>query len=489
MKLHTRLALAALLATVPVALALVVFDSHERRRTAEGILAEHASWRLREHREVCEQNPSAWGGELPPGPPGRPRSERRPIDGQGPGGPPPGEERRGRRPGPPMMGGGHAPAQFYAYDESLHSAHVQAPTLKPSLLDDLSTSNTVALSEPLGSSLVEVLVRSSWGTGPCAIVYARGSTDPMWGAVLPRTWVWVLPVVAVFGAMLLAVWPVVLRIRGLRDAVRNSMTPGPQASSIPLGGDDEVAELAHAFEDARRDIAIRAKERDEREQNLRNFLANTTHDVMTPMTVLLGHLSSLRAATLPEDSTRVVGEAMNEVQYMTSLLQNLATVARLEGSDAPVSRARASLNGLVERVVARHRPAAKGRGVALDFAVPEAPVLAHADITLLEQAVGNLVHNAVRYNHEHGHVAVVLATEGDRFEMRVIDDGPGIAEQDIARLRARGVRGDEARTRAPEGQGLGLSIAFRVAEEHGYTLELTPGPEGGLEAILRGHTV
>ncbi|MCA9680566.1 MAG: sensor histidine kinase, partial [Myxococcales bacterium] len=81
----------------------------------------------------------------------------------------------------------------------------------------------------------------------------------------------------------------------------------------------------------------------------------------------------------------------------------------------------------------------------------------------LEQALGNLVLNAIRYNHEGGHVAVVLEQAGEGFSLRVIDDGPGIPEADRRRLMARGARGDAARTREPRGQGLGLAIVFRVA--------------------------
>jgi len=110
-----------------------------------------------------------------------------------------------------------------------------------------------------------------------------------------------------------------------------------------------------------------------------------------------------------------------------------------------------------------------------------------ADTTLLEQAVSNLVYNAVRHNRAGGHVAVILDQDGaQRFRLRVIDDGPGIAEAELKRLTERGYRGDEARTRAPSGQGLGLSIVQRVALLHDLTLTLRRSEYGGLAASLAG---
>ena len=144
------------------------------------------------------------------------------------------------------------------------------------------------------------------------------------------------------------------------------------------------------------------------------------------------------------------------------------------------------LGALVERIIARHAPVARPREVALDYAVPEEPVRIRGDVTLLEQMLGNLVHNAVRYNDPQGHVAVVLEARDGRFTLRVLDDGPGVPEGRIDELMRRRVRGDAARTRDPRGMGLGLAIAYEAAELHDLSLRLAPGPEGGLVAEITG---
>ena len=84
-----------------------------------------------------------------------------------------------------------------------------------------------------------------------------------------------------------------------------------------------------------------------------------------------------------------------------------------------------------------------------------------SDHTLLEQALGNLVDNAVRYNRPGGHVAVLVDRRGDDFVLSVEDDGPGVSGGDLARLTMRWFRGSDARTRRHGGKGLGLAIAPR----------------------------
>jgi signal transduction histidine kinase len=176
---------------------------------------------------------------------------------------------------------------------------------------------------------------------------------------------------------------------------------------------------------------------------------------------------------------------MNEAHYLASLVHNLAVAARLEAAEVSLQESPVDLRELVARVVARHRPIAKQLEISLESAVPDEAVIVSADMTLLEQAVSNVTYNAVRYNRAGGHVAIVLeGTDAGGFSLRIVDDGPGIAEEQLSRLVERGYRGDAARTRAPDGQGLGLHIAFRAAELHGYTMTLKPSEAGGLKVVL-----
>ena len=336
-----------------------------------------------------------------------------------------------------------------------------------------------------------VLVRMPWGTGPCAFVLAgwEGRPGPREKRALavPADF-WLLPTGISLAGVLLALGPVVRRLRQLTGQVRVSARSAYQGA-IALEGNDEISELARAFDDAGREVRAQMELKEQREQTLRSFLENTTHDVMIPLTVLQGHLAELqrRSARGEPVEAGVVAAASQEAHYMAALIHNLGAAARLEAGEPAVQRAEVDLNALVERCMGRHRPIARQQGVELEHAVPETPVRVTGDDTLIEQAVSNVIYNAVRYNARGGHVAVVLEREpGHTFRLRVLDDGPGIPEHELPHIVERRVRGDAARTRGPGGHGLGLNIAWRVSVLHGWSLHLGRSEYGGLQVDFVG---
>jgi len=328
---------------------------------------------------------------------------------------------------------------------------------------------------------VTIAIRMPWD-GPCSVVVVERPVDGAGArASVLRTAGLAASVVAISGlAALIALAPVVRRIRRLEVAVRGQASSGYEAD-VPIEGKDEVADLARAFNEASKQIRLRLEELSSRDRALTEFLQSTTHDVMVPLTVLQGHLSELRARL--GDDEPAVRAAMEEAHYLASLVKNLSAAARLDAGEPMIKRHALDLGELVERVIARHAPIAKARGIALNHAVPERKVTVTADSTLLEQMVGNLVHNAIRYNDAGGHVAVILEPG---FTIVVKDDGPGMPEEELARVGERQFRGGEARQRRPTGLGLGLHIVRDVAERHGYELTFESPEEGGLEVTIRG---
>jgi len=284
---------------------------------------------------------------------------------------------------------------------------------------------------------------------------------------------------------LLSAGPLVRRVRQLTESVRKLGSGSEEP--IHVDGNDEIAELGAAFEKSRQTIHAQLESLRERETALRNYIANTSHDVMLPLSVLQGHLVSLQQRIEAGEAldAKAIVPSIEESQYLGSLLHNLNAAARLEANEGLLHRDPIDLNRLVERVVDRHRPIATRKQIGLEMAVPETTVEFAGDLTLLEQALGNVVQNAVRYNRADGHVAVVLDGDQGAWTLRVIDDGPGIAETDRSRVVEPSFRGSEARTRHPHGMGLGLHIANDVAKRHGLRLALSDTEGGGLTVELQ----
>jgi len=457
MKLRTRLALTLGLATISVLVVLGWAQSRWHSQLRVDAIAEAVVHRMDSGgRERCEANPEHW-----PGPQGDRRARRRPA--------PP------RHPFPRH--------RVFAYDANFQSRNLDNPTFPPELAQQLKAGKDVAAYRSADQRRTQVAVRMAWDEGPCAVVLMRTKGPPPWfsGAVLMPAFLVALVVILV---ALFAAGPIVRRVRQLTESVRKLGSSSEEP--IHVEGNDEIAELGAAFEQSRQTIQAQLASLRERESALRNYIANTTHDVMLPLSVLQGHLVSLQQrieAGETLDANAIV-PSIEESQYLGSLLHNLNAAARLEANEGLAHRDPIDLNRLVERVVDRHRPIAKRKQIALEVAVPENTIEFPGDLTLLEQALGNVVQNAVRYNRAEGHVAVILDGTDNAWSLKVVDDGPGIAEGDRPRVVEPSFRGSEARTRHPHGMGLGLHIASDVAKRHGLRLALSDTKGGGLTVEL-----
>jgi signal transduction histidine kinase len=457
MKLRTRLALTLGGATVALLVLIGWAQSRWHAHLRVEVLAEAALHRMESGgRERCEANPQNWPD----------RRERR-------------TELGNRRPGGPRF----RPPRFAAYDASFASRNPESPPFPPELARKLDEGRNVASDRSHDPRRAQIAVKMPWEEGPCAVVLLRTKGPPPWfsGATLFPPLLVALVVVIV---ALLAAGPIVRRVRQLTESVRR--VGGPDEQPIVDDGNDELSELGRAFEQSRQTIARQLASLRDREAALRNYIANTTHDVMLPLSVLQGHLVALQQRIDSNEAldAGAVVPSLEEAQYLGSLLHNLNAAARLEATDGLPHENQVDLNRLVERVVDRHRPVAKRKRVALEVGLPETTIGCVGDLTLLEQALGNLVQNAVRYNRPGGHVAVVLKPAGASWTLEVIDDGPGIPQAERERVIEPSFRGGEARTRHPHGMGLGLHIVSDVAKRHGLRLELGDTDGGGLTARL-----
>lgn len=338
----------------------------------------------------------------------------------------------------------------------------------------------------------EVAVPTRWSDSACAVFVARWRSGIGRGRAGYLTRATAGALAALLVALLfvgLAVGPSVRRVVALRDRVRRATEDGGGADPVERAGDEaELRELARALDDARRTIGGQLEELAAREAALRRYVDDTTHDLAIPLTTLAGELDALdEAARAGEPLERPrVASAIAEVHHLAQRLGDLAVRARSEGRVGDPVRDTVDLRDLVERVTERMRSLARAREMDLDHAVPDAPVLVRVDALATMQAIANLVENALVYGRPGGYVAVVLDADAERFTLRVEDDGPGVAEQDLSRLALEGYRATGARERRPEGRGLGLAIVARIARDHGMTLRFEPSDAGGLTASLEG---
>ncbi|MBN8611068.1 MAG: HAMP domain-containing histidine kinase, partial [Deltaproteobacteria bacterium] len=265
-----------------------------------------------------------------------------------------------------------------------------------------------------------------------------------------------------------------------------------RASQRP--GGDEVSALARSLRDAVDRIAADASRLSARDVALTEYVAHTTHDLMTPITVLTGHLAELEddlSRSRPVER-RTVERAIGEAHYLATLIANLGVVARLDRPDPIVQKRTIDLRDVVERVAARHEPLARAKGLSLEHAVPDVPCTMEGDDLLLERALGNLVHNAIRHHaardgSSEGHVALVLSRDEHAITLHVVDDGAALDDATLRSLlasaRGDGTRDQEDAVRTRR-HGFGMDVVRRVASLHDFALEVARADEGGLSVTL-----
>jgi heavy metal sensor kinase len=240
---------------------------------------------------------------------------------------------------------------------------------------------------------------------------------------------------------------------------------------VPPGG-DEISRLAETLNDmlGRLDAAF---------QHERRFVADASHELRTPLALLRTELElALRRPRTRPELEEALRSAAEETERLSSLAEDLLLVARADQGELPVRREQVPARAVLERVAGRFaaRAAELGRPVTV---TGEAPVV-DADPARLEQALGNLVENALAYGG--GAVELSARSVNGHVELHVTDEGNGFPREFTARAFDRFSRADESRSRG--GSGLGLAIVQAIALAHGGTAGAVNRERGGADVWL-----
>jgi two-component system, OmpR family, phosphate regulon sensor histidine kinase PhoR len=226
-------------------------------------------------------------------------------------------------------------------------------------------------------------------------------------------------------------------------------------------------------------ISTDRTEEERTEAMRRDFVANVSHEIRTPLTVLTGFLETMTNLPLADaERHRVLALMSQQTARMAALVDNLLTLARLEGSPRPAPDRWVALHGLLALVEGDARALSGGRH-NLSFSDAGSAEIAGEQAELFS-AVTNLVNNAVRYTPQGGTIDVTWRVLSDgRGEIAVTDTGRGIEREHIPRLTERFYRVDGSRSRETGGTGLGLSIVKHVVQRHGGELAIESALERG----------
>ena len=253
---------------------------------------------------------------------------------------------------------------------------------------------------------------------------------------------------------------------------------GVRVRVVPLSGTDypagHVAVEASDVTEAHRVARVR-----------RDFVANVSHELKTPVGALaLLAETLLEAADDPEASRRFAERINHESQRLARLVSELLELSRLQGAEPLPTPAPVAVERIVNEVVDRTRTAAAAKTIDVHRAGLRG-LTVYGNEGQLVTAVANLVENAIAYSPEDTKVTIDTRLVGETVEIAVIDQGIGIAPKDLDRIFERFYRADQARSRVTGGTGLGLAIVKHIAVNHGGRVEVDSTDGAGSTFTLR----
>lgn len=206
-----------------------------------------------------------------------------------------------------------------------------------------------------------------------------------------------------------------------------------------------------------------------------DFVANVSHELRTPVTAIKGFVETL-IDTRPADAAEVqrfLEIIAKNANQLSALIDDFLTLARIEQEErsAETILERANLARVVDAVVEACTRQIEERRIHVDVACP-ADIQARVNPSLLQQAIGNLLDNAVKYSKAGATVQLNVTVADSEIRIKIRDEGPGIAQEHLPRLFERFYRVDRARSREQGGTGLGLAITKHVAEIHGGRVDV-----------------
>lgn len=379
------------------------------------------------------------------------------------------------------------PFEYFAYDEEFTATSVAGPRFPEGLKRRMRSSPP----EPVASGIysnalgtgIETAVLTKWTPGPCSVLLFRQLDPP--GRLASNAMLFA----GIYFACALVAWiaaaPTYARISKLSREAKES-TRNDYAAMVGISGKDEISSLGAVFNDSAADIRQKATFIKDREEALRRYVEVTTEDVAPPLASLQEQLAGLAIGR--DDANLKV--ASREAHRLTMALKNQAAVNKLRGVTESSPREAVELSGIVKSLVASRGSLASTAGVTMEIA-RSAETMVQADAQLMEQAIANVLDNAIIYNRPGGTVRIELSPydHGRRFRLLIADSGPGVSDDDFAGLTAnKRFRGDESRTRRPGGRGLGLALAREIADRFGMQLDLRQPAGGGFEAEFSTRT-
>jgi signal transduction histidine kinase len=288
---------------------------------------------------------------------------------------------------------------------------------------------------------------------------------------------------AMLGALLVALVIGILLARTLTHPLQaltraaQSITEGQLEQEVKVGANDEIGQLAAAFNRMSQEVA-------RVNQSRRQMTADIAHDLRTPLTVISGYVESMRDGDLKPTPERFA-LIYSEIERLQNLVGDLRMLSMADAGELSLNPQSLSPQGLLERAATLFRHQAEGQQVTIQVKAGDDLPNIRVDEARMIQVLGNLISNALRYTLSGGAITLAAHAPGDGLEICVEDTGVGIPEEELPYIFNRFHRGDKSRHTETGETGLGLAIVKALVEAHGGSVSAESKPDRGTTIRLK----
>ncbi len=230
---------------------------------------------------------------------------------------------------------------------------------------------------------------------------------------------------------------------------------------VPVGSCDEIGELACAFNQMAETLAAGESMR-------RNFIANTSHELKTPMTTIAGFVDGILDGTIPEEKRshylRIVSQ---EVKRLSRLVKTMLDLSKIDSGEMKLCPTRFDLSNTVFVTLLSFEKAIEDKKIEIRGLETASSLFVDGDPDMIHQVLYNLLENAVKFTNVEGYIDIRLAETNDRVTVTIKNSGPGIPADEVAMIFDRFYKTDKSRSQDKNGMGLGLYIVRTIIRLHG----------------------
>ena len=263
-----------------------------------------------------------------------------------------------------------------------------------------------------------------------------------------------------FGVTWLYSYRMTRPLRTMFDATK-SFAMGDFSVRVPVFSDDEVGELAKAFNQMAETLA-------NSESMNRNFIANVSHELKTPMTTISGFIDGIIDGTIPPEKEQYyLGIVSTEVKRLSRLVKTMLDLSRIDSGKMVLRRARFDISNTIFVALLSFESKIDEKKIEIRGLEDSQPIFVDGDPDMIHQVLYNLLENAVKFTNVNGYIEIHAVEEPERVTVSIRNSGPGISPDDVKMIFDRFYKTDKSRSQDKNGMGLGLYIVKTMVQLHG----------------------